>query len=385
MSTGGFAYDPDAEDLDRARMQAGWLSTEPPPAPGERERDTAEAKLARLLDQAREKMAAGDHHTAIARLHEARKLNPRHAATYLTEAECMLALDQPDSALDLVDTADRYASDRATRDRVADARSRCTRAVAEEHLRRVRAQLRRGEAGRALEMLRRCEHLFRDDRRFQEILSYTQVRAGEEDPADVQWLDVAELERVLRWLTREELEEAERALHDQQYDRALRACVAAARIDRRGALAALLHALALYGQLHVAATADTPPNFTARRTHLVKAARWAKAAAVDPTLKPRRDPLAAAIDRTLAEVDAKLASTRRMAAIQPLYQRFHALVRIYNKQRLNVIEYGNMRSSMAALGTDVTRLRRTLPPDSPEGRALAELAQAIARVQATFR
>jgi tetratricopeptide (TPR) repeat protein len=390
MSVGGFVYDPEPdprdEELRRRREQAGGLWTGPAQNP--KGPETVAAKVELLLSQARQKIVKNDYRTAIARLDAALKLDRRNAEAYLLQAECALALDQPQRALRLLDVAGRYAPDGLIT-RIEEARRRCARVAADEYLERARELLRGGDARRAIAALRRCEELWGADEELKVIRAYAEVRLDQEtlsaDRTDARWLDSAELERVLRWLTREELAEAELALSAQRFDAALRACQAAQRIDRSGAYCSLLCASVLFMRLQQAAAGKVPPDLKTIKAQLVKALSLVRFAERDPSLSDRRKPLAAAIDATLRSVDEHLAQAKDLEPVDDLINRYNALMRHYYKPVLNGFEASNLRSSLAPIDAEVNLLRRQHPADSPAGQALNQLARAIADILAQLR
>jgi hypothetical protein len=232
--------------------------------------------------------------------------------------------------------------------------------------------------------------LLPDDPQIREIQSYTLLRldgttsASEPGADEAEWLEPAELERVLTWLTRDELTEAEQAIAERQYTRALRACTAAWRIDSRGATAALLRATALFRRLQEAVNGSRPPELQVQRDHLQEAARWAAHAATVDDARPQRESLVRAIDAARRRVERDAALKRRMAPINALIKRFNNTMRVYPRS-IDMIQATNLRASLASLAADVERTRRKYPPGSPEWAALDELAAAIAKVLAQLR
>jgi tetratricopeptide (TPR) repeat protein len=389
MSTGGLAYDDDARDPDEARRQANWLSTDPSGTAG-RAADPIDTKLERLLDQAQQKLERRDYHAALARLGEALGLRPRHAEAHRLKAECLLGLEHPERALEVLDLATRYATDERVRERIAATRSRCVRALADEQIERARTWLRSGRIRQAVTLLRACEKPLRDDQWFQEVRSYALLRLAREapdtDPADARWLDPVELEHVLCWLTREELEEAAGAIRERRFTPALLALDTAWRIDGRGARAALLRATALLRRVQTAGDSANRPDLARSRAHLKEALRWVRVAEADPGLLHEQRPVAEAIRKNLRSVDDQLARQRAMEPVNALIERLNTIARIYNnKPVLYDVEVGTLRSSLAALATDVRNERPKHPSDSPAGIALADLARTIEGILAKFR
>jgi hypothetical protein len=375
-------YDPtpDPEDEERRRRErAGGLWTGP--AKDSEERRTASDEIAVLLRRARQKLddlGGKDCRAAIGLLDHALRLDGKNAEAHLLMADCLLCLDQPERALDHVAEAERHAGD-GLRPRVDETRRRCMDAARAEYLEQARVLLRGGDQRRAVAVLSRCQSLIGDDEQVRLIQAYAAVRLDQRgsaaDRTDAPWLEAAELERVLRWLTREEISAAQEALHEQRYEAAFRACQAAIRIDNRGGYCALLSATALYQFVQ---QAGLGPEVVKAR--LTKAASFARYAERDKSLDHLRRPLAEDIQAALRGIEDHLAQVKQTEPINAVINEYNALVSHYSKPVINRFEAVNFRSSLAPIAAKVNRMLPEFERDSPGGMALADLARKIARL-----
>jgi signal transduction histidine kinase len=261
----------------------------------------------------------------------------------------------------------------------------------DDPIERVRLHLRSGASGAAVAILRQYTGPVDDHYHAVRAYAYELRRAQSgvrerTEPADLRRLDAAALQRVLRWLTREELRAGEKALAEGRFAAAVDLFRAADRIDDRGVDAALLQATALYEFVSSALSRQQPLDLDRARRHLTAAARLTQRATADAALAVRGEHLAAEIDTLLRRVDQGRERQRRVQEVDNVVRRFKALVAHSERNPPRVMmERTNLRTSLAPIGGEVTRLRRRHPADSPEGRLLAEVAGEIEVIQAQFR
>jgi hypothetical protein len=267
-----------------------------------------------------------------------------------------------------------------------------------QRLERARQHLRAGRPRDAVHALSIRGQPADQSDLFQDVHAYaTQRLAEHKDRArktnTVPSLDAAAVQRVLRWLTREELDAGRQALAEGRVVAAANALEAAAHIDDRGALASQLHAKALLEYVRKDMGQQEPSPLDRTRDLLDKAAHLARRAARDPVLRDTADALMAEIDPLLADVNGRLAQEAARRAreaghkeIDDLVRRWNAMIEHYGGRTfIYDVEVANLRSSLATLQTDVNTQSRRHPPDSPEGRHLADLKLQIAELLARFR
>lgn len=265
-------------------------------------------------------------------------------------------------------------------------RSERRRAAVDRAVEGARRLLRDGRRFEAAELLDRCMRILArhqaDDPQLAERRAYAHDRSTGDGQTSLQ---PEVLQRVITWLTREELIAGERELADNRPWAAAKRFAAAEAIDPRGTRAAMLQALALQRAAHRAegrATIENTVELHRAERYLRRAAALVTRAATDPALSTPSGELATRIDAQLAELKQAQAVATRMSAARACLTDYNTFVRHYNENPLrNPLDYANFRSSLAALGGRVNRLRRTCPAESQEGRLLSELADGVADMQ----
>jgi hypothetical protein len=251
----------------------------------------------------------------------------------------------------------------------------------------VRTALRRCDYRRALSLLRGVPELSGGAPPVDEITAYARERLARANRrVRAATLDRDALQRVLLWLTADELRTGEQALSGEHLNRAIASFERALRIDGRGSRAALLLAMALYRSVTRELSTRGDPELDRTYDDLDHALALLDRAALDPPLRPRAAELARAVDRQ-RDVLARLKQRRvRSRALDEYLTRYNAFMTRYRGGRMmTTSEKSHARRSLARLATDVGILRRQYPIDSPEGRRLAEIAQAVTGMQAKLR
>ncbi|ONI77966.1 hypothetical protein ALI144C_31705 [Actinosynnema sp. ALI-1.44] len=90
---------------------------------------TANARVERLLNQAREKVAQGKHHTAISLIDQVLAIDATAAVAVGLKAVCVCAIGEFERALDLLDTARELATDAETALAVSTTRVECEQTI----------------------------------------------------------------------------------------------------------------------------------------------------------------------------------------------------------------------------------------------------------------
>ena len=252
----------------------------------------------------------------------------------------------------------------------------------------VRTALRRCDYRRALALLRgvtgtvRRRAAARRDRRVRPGTAGPRCTSGPARPR----FDRDALQRVLVWLTADELRAGEQALSGEHLNRAIASFERALRIDGRGSRAALLLAMALYRSVTRELTTHDDPELDRTYDDLDHALALLDRAALDPPLRPRAAELARVVDRqrqVLARLRQRRVRSRALGEyIDPLQRVHDPLPR---RPHDDHSEKSHARRSLARLATDLGNLRRQYPIDSPEGRRLAEIAEAVTDMQTKLR
>jgi hypothetical protein len=251
----------------------------------------------------------------------------------------------------------------------------------------IRTALRRCDYRRALSLLRGVTDLPDGAPPVREIVGYAQERLSRLNKrSGAPAFDRDALQRVLVWLTADELRAGEQALSGEHLSRAIASFDRALRIDGRGGRAALLLAMALYRSVIRELSTHDEPELNRTYTDLDHALELLDRAALDPPLRPRAAELARAVDRQ-RQVLARLRQRRLRSRVLGEYiGRYNAFMTRYHGGRMmNSSEKSHARRSLARLSTDLGNLRRQYPLDSPEGHRLAEIAKAVADMQAKLR
>jgi hypothetical protein len=252
----------------------------------------------------------------------------------------------------------------------------------------IRTALRRCDYRRTLSLLRGVTDLPDGAPPVGEIAAYAQERLSRlhKRSRTTAAFDRDALQRVLLWLTADELRTGEQALSGEHLSRAIASFERALRIDGRGSRAALLLAMALYRSVIRELTTHDEPELNRTYTDLDHALELLDRAALDPPLRPRAAALARAVDGQ-RQVLARLRQRRiRSRALGEYIGRYNAFMTRYRGGRMmTTSEKSHARRSLARLATDLGSLRSQYPVESPEGRRLAEIAMAVADMQARLR
>jgi hypothetical protein len=251
----------------------------------------------------------------------------------------------------------------------------------------VRTALRRCDYRRALALLRGVTALSGGAPPPREIAAYAQERlARAHRRSRTTTLDRDALQRVLVWLTADELRAGEQALSGEHLNRAIASFERALRIDGRGSRAALLLAMALYRSVTRELTTHDDPELDRTYDDLDQALALLDRAALDPPLRPHAAKLAGAVDRqrqVLTRLKQRRVRSRTFGEYVTRYNAF--MTRYHGGRMMTSSEKSHARRSLARLATDLGGIRRQYPADSPEGRKLAEIADAVTTMQAKLR
>ena len=316
-----------------------------------------------LLRRASLLLDARRHEAAGALIGVALGMDPDSVAALVLRARCLLVSGDVERALDAARAAARRFDGEATREIVAE----CTRAACDGRLERARDALRRHDTAAAWTLLQAIAGLGYQTRLFLLICApYGGAPAAAGRPRDGPAMAAARGARRGRGGA-----ESARTIRVRGPPPAGRTRSTARACSPRCWRPTRSTAASCWGPRGPGSRCAPVLADLHRAADLLKRLKDAA------DLQERARPLRASVGHLSRRVAAEL----RVHRTREFIGRHNAIVATYGGRPISSFEASNARRSLAPLAGDVAKLRRQCPPGSPEARALADLAAAIAALQ----
>ncbi|MBA2696976.1 MAG: tetratricopeptide repeat protein [Actinobacteria bacterium] len=343
------------------------------------------AELTDLIDQGRLAEASQ-------RVQERLRDQPDHPILLQNWCALLVLSDSVEAARSVAENALRVV-DRSSAGRFEELLRHIAQRECEPRIRDARLALRRGDTGTALARLDECTGAIGDSEHFVALRSYALERHNRRGPlAKVRRLrrrrdDAGPIDRdtfqwLIEWLVQEELNAGWAALQAGDYLGAQEQFEAAEAIDDRCALAAFLHAAALFRGLIEHLEKNREPSLEHAHEVLVRAGGLTAQCADDATVGARSQQLGETIRYSLVTVKAVQAKVARTQAVNRCVSRFNSLVQHYERVPIRTLDQRDTaRRSFDALAQEVLRLRRGGSTEPREVDVLKDLANGLTNVQ----